>query len=152
MVQKYNVKFGRDGRLSGLLFLPGITQPVPGAILCHGLGSGLGTVSSSALNIARQGIASLIFDFRSHGRSEGIFDVGQVEDVVDAWQWLAQFDGVERGRTAFIGHSMGAGTAILAAGEVDSPRALVALACPPDPDSKPRQDARFDLRHWTRKN
>lgn len=151
MVRKYNIKFGRHGRLHGLLLSPNITHPVPGAILCHGLGSGLGAVSSSALNIARQGIVALIFDFRGHGRSEGIFDGNGVEDVVEAWQWLTQFDGVDKGRIALIGHSMGARAAILAAGEVDCPCALVTLACPPDPDEKLSQGTPFDLGGWAKK-
>ena len=151
MVQKYNIKFGRHGRLHGLLLSPNITYPVPGAILCHGLGSGLGAVSSSGLILARHGIIALVFDFRGHGRSEGIFDGNVVEDVVDAWQWLSQYENVDNRSIAIIGHSMGARAAILAAAEVDSPRALVALACPPDPDEKLSQGVPFDLGRWAKK-
>ena len=148
MVQKYIISFGGHGRLSGLLLLPDRTEPVPGAILCHGLGSGLGAVRPSALRLAKQGIASFIFDFRGHGRSKGVFDGRQVEDVVEAWQWLTRFDGVDKTRIVLIGHSMGAAAAILATCYIGSPRAIVALACPPEPDEKRMQGARFDLRHW----
>lgn len=74
MVQKHNISFGEHGRLSGLLLLPDRKERVPGTILCHGLGSGLDEVKPSALKLAKQGIASFIFDFRGHGRSKGVFD------------------------------------------------------------------------------
>lgn len=84
-MQKYSVSFGEHERLSGQLLLPNHKEQVPGAILCHGLGSGLEAVRPSALRLAKQGIASFIFDFRGHGRSKGVFDGRQVEDVVEAW-------------------------------------------------------------------
>ncbi len=151
MVRKYKVRFGKGRRLHGRLLLPNVTHPVPGAILCHGLGSGLGAVSSSAVSIARRGIAALIFDFRGHGRSEGIFDGGEVEDVVEAWQWLAQHEDIGKEGIALIGHSMGARAAILAASQIDSPRAVVALSSPVDPDEKPNEIDRFDLAPWVKK-
>ena len=151
MVHAFRVKFGRQGRLDGLVLSPNVMHPMPGAILCHGLGSGQGAVSSSGLSLAKHGIAALVFDFRGHGRSGGIFDGNEVEDVVDAWQWLSQYDGVDKGRIALIGHSMGARAAILAACKVDSPGAVVALACPSDPDEKLNQDKTFDLGRWTKK-
>lgn len=150
MVRAFNVKFGREVPLQGEVLLPDATYPVPGAILCHGLGSGRGSVRSSGLILAKHGIAALVFDFRGHGRSGGIFDGNEVEDVVNAWHWLSQFDGVDRDRIGLIGHSMGARAAILAAGEIDFPRAVVSLACPPDWDEKLSQDASVDLEQWLR--
>ncbi len=151
MVRKYNVRFGKDGRLHGRLLLPDTAYPMPGAILCHGLGSGLGAVSSSAASIARRGIAALIFDFRGHGRSKGIFDGGEVEDVVEAYRWLAQHEGISRERIALIGHSMGARAAILAACQIDSTRAVVALSSPVDPDERLNGNNILDLAPWVRK-
>lgn len=85
MVRTFNVKFGRQAQLQGQVLLPDVTHPVPGAILCHGLASGRGSVRSSGLILAKRGIAALIFNFRGHGQSGGIFDGNEVEDVVDAW-------------------------------------------------------------------
>ena len=151
MVRAFHIKFGKQAQLHGRVLVPEVSYPVPGAILCHGFGSGRGAVRSSGLNLAKKGIASLIFDFRGHGRSGGIFDGNEVEDVVDAWQWLSQFEGVDSGRIALIGHSVGARAAIFAASKIDSPRAVVALACPPDLGEMLSQDASFDLRRWMEK-
>jgi len=120
-VRAFNVRFGRQVLLQGQVLSPDVTHPVPGAILCHGLGSGQGAMRPSGLSLAKQGIVVLVFDFRGHGRSGGIFDGNTVEDVIDAWQWLSQFDGVDKERIALIGHSMGARAAILATSKVDSP-------------------------------
>jgi len=92
-----------------------------------------------------------MFDFRGHGRSKGVFDGRQAEDVVEAWQWLTRFDGVDNTRIALIGHSIGAATAIIATRDIGSPRAIVALACPPDTDEKHMPGTRFDLRQWLEK-
>jgi len=148
MVRAYNVSFGGQVQLEGQVLLPQVGHVVPGAILCHGLGSGRGAMRPTGLNLAKKGIATLVFDFRGHGRSGGIFDGGQVEDVVDAWQWLSRLDEVDSSRVAFVGHSMGARAAVLAAGSIGCPRAVVALACPPDMEDMVGIDANFDFEQW----
>ena len=151
MVRAIHIKFGKQERLDGLVLLPEVVHPMPGAILCHGLGSGQGALSSSGLSLAKHGMVSLIFDFRGHGRSGGVFDGNGVEDVLDAWRWLSQYDGIDRGRVALVGHSMGARAVVLAASKIGSPGAVVALACPPDPDEKLMRDKPFDLGRWAKK-
>ena len=86
MVRAFRLKFGNQVQLHGQVLSPEAAYPVPGAILCHGLGSGQGAVRSSGLSLAKQGIATLIFDFRGHGRSGGILDGNEAEDVVAAVQ------------------------------------------------------------------
>lgn len=85
-VRKFNVRFGSQIQLQGQVLLPNIAHPAPGAILCHGLGSGKGAVRPSGLSLAKLGIVTLIFDFRGHGRSGGILDGNGAEDVVDVWK------------------------------------------------------------------
>jgi len=82
--------------------------------------------------MANQGIASIIFDFRGHGASKGAVDGKMAEDIVDAWNTLCQLPEVDRQRIGIAGHSLGAMSAIMAADKVNKPRALVALACPPE--------------------
>ena len=125
--------------------MPDSAQPVPGAVLCHGLGSGKGSMRSSGLNLAKRGICVLIFDFRGHGRSEGVFDGDEAEDVIEAWQWLSQYEGVDRQRIALVGHSMGARAALIASSRIDSLGAVVALSCLADMDRMASQDIHFDL-------
>ena len=140
-IEEFLVVFGSPGvQLKGKVLLPqdsNSSNPVPGAVLCHGFGAGHRAMEPSARIMAGQGIATLIFDLRGHGSSEGAVDGKMVEDVVDAWNFLSVFPEVDGKRMGLIGHSLGAMSAIMAAEKVDNPRALIALACPPGIDSQP---------------
>ena len=153
-IKEWPVTFGSHGlKLAGKVFLPedaSAESPIPGAVLCHGFGSSHRAVKNSAKIMAEQGIATLIFDFRGHGSSEGALDGRQAEDAIDAWNTLKQFPEVDKSRIGLIGHSLGAMSAIIAAGEVDSPKMLVALACPPIIDEKMLADATANFGHWGR--
>lgn len=146
-VKQSHISFGRSGYLHGVLFSSRESKPQAAAILCHGLGSCAAATSSSALQLAKSGIASLAFDFRGHGQSGGTFDGAQVEDVIEAWRWLSQEYGIERNRTALIGHSVGAGTAILAARELDCVQVLVSLSSAADTKEKPEQGQTFKFKY-----
>jgi pimeloyl-ACP methyl ester carboxylesterase len=133
-VRVSEVTFGSgDVKLMGLLLHPDTGKTVPGAVICHGFGTGYRTVESAARVLACQGIAVLIFDFRGHGKSDGIVDDNFVADVIDAWDYLSDCPGVDSKRMALAGHSMGAVAAIMAAREI-KPRALIAISCPPEID------------------
>jgi len=128
------ISFGSNGiKLNGKLFLPaGASRHhrVPGAVLCHGYGNDQASFEASARTMSEEGIAILTFDFRGHGSSGGTLDGRMVEDVLDAWDYLHSRPEVDRKRMGLIGHSMGAISAVMAAGKVKKARALVALACP----------------------
>ncbi len=127
------VTFGsREIKLAGKILLPNVGHPVPGAVLCHGLGASYQAVEPSARIMANHGVASLIFDFHGHGHSGGVFDGNMVGDVIDAWHFLSGFSGVDKKRIALVGHSMGAVAAILASRQIN-PYTLIALSCPPEP-------------------
>jgi pimeloyl-ACP methyl ester carboxylesterase len=131
-VRTHEVAFGSgDIKLKGRLLYPEGLTDVPGAVLCHGFGTCSRTVEAPAHMLAGRGIAVLIFDFRGHGKSDGIVDENIVEDVVDAWNFMSGCAGIDKERMALAGHSLGAMAAILAAHEV-KPRALIALSCPPE--------------------
>jgi len=126
------VSFGSgEVKLTGRLLYPLIDGKVPGAVLCHGFGTGYRTVEAPARILASKGIAVLIFDFRGHGGSDGIVDEDIVTDVIDASDFLSACPGVDGERIALVGHSMGALAAILAARQV-RPHALIAISCPPE--------------------
>lgn len=146
------VIFGSNGlKLNGRIFLPdgaSADSPVPGAVLCHGFGSSQRAMKDSARMMASKGIATFIFDFRGHGVSEGAVDGSQSEDAVDAWNALRRFPQVNKSRMGIIGHSLGAMSAILAAGKVDSPRMLIALSCPPMVNRETFPEMPEDLGRW----
>jgi len=135
-IREIPVIFGSNGiALKGKVLLPkeaSVKNPVPGAVLCHGFGSGYRAMESSARIITSQGIATIIFDFRGHGSSEGLVDGKMPQDVADAWETLTQFPEVDNERMGLVGHSLGAMSAILAARQVYNPKMLVSLSCPPE--------------------
>lgn len=135
-IKEFPIVFGSHGlQLKGKILLPieaSTSEPVPGAILCHGFGAAYRVMEPAARMMAAQGIASIIFDFRGHGASEGAVDGKMAEDIIDAWDILCQRSEVDNRRIGIAGHSLGAMSAIIAADKVDKPRALVALACPPE--------------------
>ncbi len=155
-IKEWPVTFGSNGlKLTGKVLLPegaSADSPVPGAVLCHGFGGSHRFMKSSAKILTEQGIATLIFDFRGHGASGGAVDGKQADDAVDAWNALKQFPEVDRNRMGIIGHSLGAMSAVLAAGKVDSPRALVALSCPPIIDDEMFANAPKDFGQWGRRD
>lgn len=131
-VRVHEVTFGSgEIKLKGRLLCPEGLANFPGAVLCHGFGTCSRTVEAPAHMLAGRGVAVLIFDFRGHGKSNGIVDENIVRDVIDAWNFMSGCAGIDRERMALAGHSLGAMAAILAAHEV-KPRALIALSCPPE--------------------
>ncbi len=137
MVRRYTHRIdGGDAALYGELYLPaaerGPAAPYPAALICHGFTSSSAEVRGAAVTLARQGLAVLSFDFRGHGRSEGICDRSQHHDVLAALHHLQQLPHVDRARLAIVGHSSGARAALLAAGDAPYVTAVVSLSLAPD--------------------
>ncbi len=119
-------------RVNGKVMLPAhasASNPVPGAVLCHGFGADQNVMESSALLLVNKGIATITFDLRGHGFSSGWLDGNYCDDVVNAWRMLTSLSEVDNSKIALIGHSLGALSSILAAKTV-KPKAIVALSCP----------------------
>lgn len=133
-VSERPVNFGSRGiQLNGTLFMPSDASKghrLPGAVMCHGYGGDQVAFENSARALASEGIIALTFDFRGHGSSGGTLDGSIVNDVIDAWDFLLSQPEVDPKSMGLIGHSMGAFSAILAAGKLKKARVLVALACP----------------------
>jgi pimeloyl-ACP methyl ester carboxylesterase len=138
--------FGSNGiELNGTLYIPaGATSHnrVPGIVVCHGYGGEQNAFETSARMLASEGIATLTFDFRGHGGSEGILDGSVVDDVMDAWELLHNQPEVDGKHMGFIGHSMGAFSAILAAGKLKKAIMLIALSCPGEVKNNVAQNPR----------
>ena len=118
-------------------------QGVPGAVLLHGYSSRkelmVDTVGAALL---RRGIASLAVDLPLHGDREGpIQEQARFNPLLLLRQWrlalaettaalhlLGEVPGVDRGRLALVGYSMGAYLAVMAAAEEPAARAIVLAA------------------------
>ncbi|MSQ11661.1 MAG: alpha/beta hydrolase [Dehalococcoidia bacterium] len=125
-------------RLRGVLTLPEGVGPFPGVVLCHphplyggNMDNKVVLVMESAL--VRRGFATLRFNFRGAGGSEGAHDYGRGEqqDALAALQCLADAEGVDAQLIGLAGYSFGAAVALLAASKPSLARGVAAVACPP---------------------
>ena len=101
---------GPDGRLEGR-YQPGARPRAPVAIILH---PHPGTMNNHIVHMlynvfAKRGFATLRFNFRGVGRSQGEFDngIGELSDAASALDWLQQFN-PEAQITWVAGFSFGA--------------------------------------------
>ncbi len=155
-IREIPISFGSHGvTLHGKILLPAhasINCRVPGAVLCHGFGAGHKAMESSALLLANRGVAAIVFDLRGHGKSGGTLDDSFYEDILDAYQIFTRLPEVDQSRIALIGHSLGAFSSILAAQKLKKkPKAIVALSCPYEVESKLLAASSHRALLWLRK-
>lgn len=131
--------FFRSGELSleGTLHLPSEEGRFPGVVICHPHPQYGGDmynviVASLARSLCDVGIAALRFHFRGVDMSEGSFDggIGEIEDAVEAMEYLTLNENVDASRVGIVGYSFGAAVALAAASRSNLPQALVSIACP----------------------
>jgi pimeloyl-ACP methyl ester carboxylesterase len=99
-------------------------------VVLHGLGSGRANHGDYAARLAAAGINALAIDLRGHGESGGTMDVGMVDDVLTALDWLAA-EGA--GALGVRGSSLGGFLALHAAVRHSGVRAVAAI-CPAHQD------------------
>ncbi|HXU82667.1 MAG TPA: alpha/beta fold hydrolase [Polyangia bacterium] len=112
-----------DVKLAGSLFLPGAgaQRPYPAVVLLHGSGpqSRWGRHRYWADQLARAGVATLIYDKRGSGDSGGDWRRSSFEaladDALGAVRLLAARADIDRTRIGLFGHSQGGVIAPLAA-------------------------------------
>ncbi|WP_240643458.1 alpha/beta hydrolase family protein [Paracoccus siganidrum] len=123
-----------DRGIAATLSMPQGEGPFPAVLMLHGLGSTRNEIGNihvdSAEVLAASGIASLRFDFRGFGKSDG--DTGaftldrQNEDALIGLDALMATEGVDPERIGVMGFSFGGGAAIeLAAARPDAVRSVV---------------------------
>lgn len=121
--------------LSGVLEVP--SGPVKAwAIFAHCFTCSKKSLAASrvARGLAANGIGVLRFDFTGLGESGGDFSTSgfssNVSDLVSAATWMAS-EG--RAVSLMIGHSLGGAATIVAAGQVESVKAVATIGAPSDP-------------------
>ena len=114
-----------DGqKIFGMLHRPAGKQQSPAVVMCHGFaGQKIGKYRIYVLiaqRLAELGIASLRFDFRGSGESEGDFaDMtieSEVSDVEKCLEFLRNHSQIDSSRIGILGNSFGGAIAVLAAG------------------------------------
>ena len=127
---------GSVGRLSAVVQCPDIPEgkKVPMVIIMHGFGADKegSMLRFLADSLERKGIASIRFDFNSHGRSEGDFRnmtvLNEIEDAEQVYRYVRRLGYV--GRIGLIGHSQGGVVASMLAGRLGHRISSVVLLAP----------------------
>jgi uncharacterized protein len=123
--------------LEGLLARPAGSAPAPGAVVCHPHPMYGGSMHNSVVEAVLEamwqlGYATLRFNFRGVGGSEGEYDggVGEASDAHAAVRFLAAQSGVDSNTIVLAGYSFGAAVALRAG--IADPRVtrLIAVALP----------------------
>ncbi|RME83398.1 MAG: alpha/beta fold hydrolase [Caldilineae bacterium] len=100
-----------------LLFIaPEQRESAPVVLIAHGFSGSRLLMQGYAYTLAHAGYATMAWDFAgnaAHARPKGARSLQ--EDVETAWRAVAQQPGVDTGRAAILGHSMGSGVAMEAA-------------------------------------
>ena len=138
-MKQISVGFKSDGiSLDGVLAIP--EQPIgssPAVVVCHPhpiLGGDMDNpiVTAICRALDRCGLASLRFNFRGVGRSEGEFTNGLNEqsDLLAAVETLSLWPGIDGERVGLAGYSFGATVVLQGIAQYSSVRCLAFIAPP----------------------
>lgn len=108
-----------------------VAPGAPALVVMHGWGGNAGMMLPLAPPLHRAGYSLLLVDARCHGRSDDDSFASLprfAEDIEAALDWLAARPEVDPARLGIVGHSVGAGAALLAASRRQALRAVVSLA------------------------
>jgi len=106
-------------------------EAAPALAVVHGWGGNAEMMLPLAKPLHAAGYALLFFDARSHGCSDGDSFSSLprfAEDLEHAVDWLQQQADVDAGRVGVVGHSVGAGAALLLASQRNDLAAVVSIA------------------------
>jgi Dipeptidyl aminopeptidases/acylaminoacyl-peptidases len=123
-------------------FIPAPHGPAAAVALLHGWGGNAEMMLPLAPRLHRAGYAVLLFDARCHGRSDPDSFASLprfAEDLEHALDWLAQQPAVDPTRLAALGHSVGAGAALLAASRSHRLAAVISVSAFSHPETMMRR-------------
>jgi dipeptidyl aminopeptidase/acylaminoacyl peptidase len=136
---------GPGGRsLFGWLCMPSEVSAgtVPAVLAMHGWGANAATLWPVVPPLHAAGFAVLLLDARCHGRSDDERFTSMprfAEDIAAGLEWLRAQPGIAPDRIALLGHSVGAGAALLHASRRHDVRAVVSLSAFTHPESMMRR-------------
>ena len=123
---------GPNGKTLFAWFIPARSSAkAPAVLVMHGWGANASMMLSSAAPLSDAGFAVLLIDARCHGASgdEAFTSLPRfAEDIEAGLDWLALAPQVDATRMAVIGHSVGAGAALLSATRRLDIRAVISIS------------------------
>lgn len=105
--------------------------PAPAVLIMHGWGANASLMLPALAPLHEAGFAVLLLDARCHGASDGETFTSLprfAQDIDAGLDWLAQQPDVNPAQLAVLGHSVGAGAALLCASRRPDVRAVVSLS------------------------
>jgi alpha/beta superfamily hydrolase len=137
-MKKTRVSFSSGGLvLEGILTIPEVVGPFPAVIVCHphplyGGSMDNNVVNSLSETLEQASLASIKFNFRGVGGSQGEFGqgIGEREDVKAAISFISTVKEVDSKRIGLAGYSAGAGFALPVSFNDDRIKALAAVSPP----------------------
>ncbi|RAI39772.1 alpha/beta hydrolase [Rhodoplanes roseus] len=132
-VREVEIAGMRGKRLFAWLVTPDVAVPAPhpAVLVMHGWGSNAAMMLPVVAPLRDAGFAVLLLDARCHGRSDDEDFASMprfAEDISSGLAFLRAQPGIDPGRIALIGHSVGAAAALLHASRHDDVRAVVSLS------------------------
>ena len=129
--------FSHGARIAGVLRVPAGKGPHPVVVMCTGMTLTKEVwLPANAEWLCERGYATLNFDYRGWGESEGprqrLAPQLQVEDVREAITFLETIPELDSKRVALFGISLGAAVSVATAGVDQRVKAAVAVAGPMD--------------------
>ncbi|MEW6615104.1 MAG: alpha/beta fold hydrolase [Thermodesulfobacteriota bacterium] len=130
-----------DGlRIRGEVYLPKANQKThyPAICLCHGIPGRIKDPTDRGYQLlaerfCMEGFASLIFNFRGTGESDGNFDIlGWTRDLTSMIDLFFDHPGVNKKHVSLMGFSGGAAVAVYVTAHDPRIFSLVTCACPSD--------------------
>lgn len=122
-------------KLEGRLAIPARAEKVAGVVLCHPHPLYGGSMDNNVLfalsaALIGRGIASLCFNFRGVGQSEGEYDgaQGEIDDALAAAAFLADLTVIDPAGMGLAGYSFGGAIALEAGLLSDTIKAVVAVS------------------------
>lgn len=112
-------------------FIPTGDQPAPTVLIMHGWGSNAEMMLPFAQLLHEAGYAVLLLDARNHGRSDGDSFSSMprfAEDLEHGLDWVMQQPLTDPRRCFLLGHSVGAGAALLLASRRQDVAGVISIA------------------------
>ena len=121
--------------IEGVTTVPESKSPFAGVVVCHPHPLYGGAMDNNVVipicqSLAQASIASLRFNFRGVGASQGKFSdgIGEKEDVVAAISFLSNLDAVDKERIGLCGYSFGGAVSLQVAPADERVKALALIS------------------------